>query len=223
MSQSLNAKQVSNQSMPKLGWAKTLPYTAKLATQATDSLDLTNAVSQGVIDQIQSVWIDNSSGSKPFVLLVTGINQSTICPAYSQGWFPILTTYPQQFEFSGAGADVKLFFNNVPMPVGSWYAGAASANNSPMGLLLTDLSTATAAAASTILMVANVNRQYLFIKAPETDDLWINLSGGVAGIDALGSFKLPKSYVYESAERLTNSAVTYYCATGAINITAFEG
>ena len=222
MSQSLNAKQVSNQSMPKLGWAKTLPYTARLATLLTDSLDLTNAVSQGIIDQIQSVWIDNSNGALPFVLLVDGVGQATICPAYSQGWFPILTTYPQQFTFSGSGADVKLFFNNVPMPVGTWYAGPKAANNSPMGLPLTDLS-AVSVAASTVLIPANVNRQYLFIKAPELDDLWISLNGSVAGIDALGSFKLPKSFVYESAERLSNMAITVFCATAALNITAFEG
>lgn len=212
---------VSNQSTPASSQAKTLPYLARLAGSSSDTLDLTNQQAQGVIDQIQSVYVDNS-GNGAALSITSTTGQVIICPAESQGWFPVLSSNPPVFQFaSGGGTDVPLFFTNVPMPVGTW---SATASRVSQALPIVSFSVFSAnPSASTELMPFDPDRGYLVIKAPEADDLWINPNGGVAAVDAIDCFKIAAGGVYESLTEAWPGPITYYCATTGAVITAFSG
>lgn len=211
---------VSNQAQPAANIGKTLPYTAKLASATTDQLDLTNAQALGTIDQIQTVYIDNSGNASPISLTLNS-GQTITCPANSQGYFPLFSVNPPVIDFaSNGGVNVTVFFGNMPMPVGNW--SAISQVSSPV--TLTDRSTTSPnPAASTTLMVANANRSYLLIKAPETADLWVNPFGGTASVGGSGCFKILQGGAYESPTRAWNGQINYFTtATGAV-ISAAEG
>jgi hypothetical protein len=85
-------------------------------------------------------------------------------------------------------------------------------------------------AVSTVLMPANVSRKYLLIAPPYaigtgflTGGLWVNFLGGVAGVGLVDSFYIPPGLPYETAVRVTTTAVTYFDPAGLAMIAAMEG
>ena len=119
MSGNTSIRQIKNQIMPIGNVARTLPYVAKTKTGGPDELDITFSMSNNNIDQIQSVFIDNTNGSELFVLSVISTGQQIkMRPGY-QGWRPILVNpTSDSFVFTGGNALVPLFFVDVPMPIG---------------------------------------------------------------------------------------------------------
>lgn len=109
---------VSNQQMPPGCEAKCISYVAQLASAGSDSLNLSQQIVQGLIDQIQSVFIDNSGNAQAIALNMQGTNQTVTIPGHSQGWVPILVVREAAvFTFTSSGAvNVPFFFVNVPMP-----------------------------------------------------------------------------------------------------------
>lgn len=216
------AAKISNQFVPCDTLA--IPYDVVLVAGASSSLDLSIPISNGIIDQVQTLFVDNSNSVGALYIQASLTNQVLKIPGLSQGYVPILAPSPPVLTFTAAGGAVaaKLQIMNTPMPIAIW--PAASGANQITGVDLTSHSLVTVAATSQVLMPANSNRQYLFIKSPLTADVWINPVGGVAAIGGLDCFQiLLGPYFYESAYRVTKGAITYYCVTGALNLTAFEG
>lgn len=87
----------------------------------------------------------------------------------------------------------------------------------------TSRSTATVGGASTQLMAANASRQYILIQAPPSDALWINPIGGTASAGGADCFQLAPGQKYESASYCWTGKISYFCATGAVQISALEG
>lgn len=215
---------VSNQQQPAGNVFKAVPYTVPFLTNSVTSytLDLTNAQALGVIDQLQTAYIDNADNTEPLTItLNTGMR--IVCPAFTQGWFPLFSSNPPILIFSSSGnIDVTVYLGNMPMPADQWSALASQAASAPVSL--TDRSTTTVnPAASTTLMAANPDRGYLMIKAPVGVDLWINPFGGTASVGGSGCFLIANGGVYESGPRVWSGAITYFCATTGVVLSAAEG
>jgi hypothetical protein len=135
MSGNQTTKRIVNQLMPKGNIAKTLPYVAQTVSGGPDLLDLTYAITNNIIDQIQSVFIDNSKGSATFVLTIQSTGMQVKCPPASQGWFPLFVSHPNggEFSFTGANHTTPVFFANIPMPVGVWSVNAINLSGGGVG------------------------------------------------------------------------------------------
>src|SRR5215471_13121965 len=122
-----NTRGISNQSQPAGNVAKTLPFTATLSSATPITLDLQNSQFRGIIDQVQSVFVDNADNPSSLSITTT-TGQRVVCPPNSQAWLPLLSSNPPLFVFaSSGGVDVTVFLCNIPMPVDVWATAGASA------------------------------------------------------------------------------------------------
>lgn len=104
--------------------------------------------------------------------------------------------------------------------------GALQVNQQAVGGTFTDRSTVAAAAASTQLMAANASRRYIIIAAPQSEGIWINPRGGVAGVSLTGCFFLNAGLIWErswASDWMWQSAINYFAVTGGDMIAAGEG
>lgn len=244
MSQSLNSSRINSQNMPP-GASKSLKYHFTLPANGQLTFDLQQQQASGQIENIQTVFIDNSGNAAAITLFSNGPNFNVVCPPYSQGMFPILVSSVPRFVLSGSGTG-SLYFLNVPMPLSVWpvanpntYSGGAlvvsdsvldatvsngRVNNAPQqSVTLTSGSgTTPATPASTQLFAANAARRYYAVQAPATADMWINPLGGTAAVNGADCFRVPANSFYESKNILSNSTINYYCATGSLQFAAFQ-
>ena len=111
----------SNQQFPANCQTKSVDYIAQLASASLDTFDLTNLEMTGQIDNIQSMFVDNSANSASVSATFSLSNQKVVIPPYSQGWIPIIAPKPAKVAFaSTGGVNVPFFFVNVPMPAEVW-------------------------------------------------------------------------------------------------------
>ena len=122
MAQTFPVWNVSNQQMPPGCQGRTITYVSQLSGTQTDTLDLTQAVLQKTIDQIQSVFVDNSLNGSSVSIQCRASNHKVVIPKNSQAWMPILVVQGSEFFdiASSGGVVVPLFFCNVPMPAAVW-------------------------------------------------------------------------------------------------------
>lgn len=132
MSQSLNSSRINSQNMPP-GASKSLKYPFTLPANGQLTFDLQQQQASGQIENIQSVFIDNSGNASAITLYSSGPNFNVVCPPYSQGMFPILVSSVARFVLSGSGSGA-LYFLNVPMPLSVW--PVANANTYSGGALV---------------------------------------------------------------------------------------
>lgn len=201
-----------------------MPFDIALVSGGTTQVDLTIPTTNGIIPTIQTIFVDNSASSGTLTIQASQTNQVLQVPPLSQAYLPILAPNPPLLTFGAIGGAIAAHIQlmNVPMPIGVWNTVSPASGSTSVTLISRSL--VTAAAASSPLMAANANRQYVLIKAPELADLWINPIGGVAAVDGIDCVKILKSgFIYESGFKVWNSAITYFCVTGALNLSAFEG
>lgn len=91
------------------------------ASVSSFTFDLNKELSQAQLDNIQTVYIDNSLNARAVSLLITGSNQILSVPAGSQGIFPLATTDKQNISVvtSGQGI-VNLWFCNIKLDTAIW-------------------------------------------------------------------------------------------------------
>lgn len=120
-----NAQIVFNQTMPVPNVVKSMPIPITLAAETFATLNLSVSQSRGVIDKVQSVYIDNSLGAGQLQVTCNQTGQSVNCPPYSQGFFPLVVPNPPAFTFTAIGGDVAgvIQLMNVPMPLATWRVG----------------------------------------------------------------------------------------------------
>lgn len=84
--------------------------------------------------------------------------------------------------------------------------------------------TTPATPASTQLLAAGTSGwTYIGIQAPTTADVWINPRGGTAGVDAADCFRIPSGTLWESKFPAIGGPITYYCATGGLQLNCLYG
>jgi hypothetical protein len=77
--------------------------------------------------------------------------------------------------------------------------------------------------ASQQLVSANGARKYLLIGAPTTAPVWVNFSGGSAGVGLTGCFQISAGGFYESNLVVPSNAVNVFCVDAGLIIPCTEG
>ncbi len=91
------------------------------------------------------------------------------------------------------------------------------------GISVTDESQSLPGGVEVVVLPANPSRKYLFIQCV-TDgvDIWVNMFGGSAEVNGLGSFLLSAGQTYESGTYVSATAVSIYSGAAA-DVTIAEG
>lgn len=190
--------------------------------------------------QPQSILVNNSGNTFDLIVteLVFGIPM--LFPAGSVNWinFPAVNNAIFQFSSSGSiNADIALFdFPALPFAVQN-LANSGSSNvnvtnaslpvdivgGTIFGALAYNDASVTSTGASQQLLAANNARKYVLIGAPASADVWVNFSGGAAGIGLTGCFKIASGGFYESNLYVPSNVVNVYCATASLIIPCTTG
>lgn len=82
---------------------------------------------RGYTGEPQGMFVDNSGSGQPLTILIQTTNQQIICPAASQGFFPIFAPEPTNILASSAGGvKVSIWITNFAVPAFVWNQGGGS-------------------------------------------------------------------------------------------------
>lgn len=114
---------IANVIVPASG-PKAVPTLVDFSNAAEVILDGQAIVSQGKIEYLQGVYIDNSANLNPLTLIMSVTNQRVTCPPQSQGYFSILCPDPPQMTANTTQANIQIpmIFYNVPIQPAVWSA-----------------------------------------------------------------------------------------------------
>jgi hypothetical protein len=107
------------------GGPKCVPTNVDFSNSGQIELDGQQIVTQGKIEYLQGVFIDNSANTDPVSITMSTTEQKIICPPKSQGYFSILCPDPPQMIASTPqtnGRVIPMFFYNVPIQPAVWSA-----------------------------------------------------------------------------------------------------
>jgi hypothetical protein len=103
------------------GGPKVVPINVDFTVVASVNLDGQSIVSQGKIEYLQGVFIDNSANINNVSLTMSTTNQVIICPKKSQGYFSIMVPDPPVIvAATPIGIIIPMFFYNVPIQPAVW-------------------------------------------------------------------------------------------------------
>lgn len=214
------AAQVFNQVMPPGGFVKAMPVKFELTAGVQQEMNFEIPIARKVLDQVQSVYIDNSANDVAFDLVSRNTFQHISAPARSQGWYPLLCGNPPVLIASATQAiDVDCIFLNVPMPVGNWNAQTSASQGGAAGVTCTDFSANVTG--SQLIVPANPNRKYLLICC-NSDPVNFNYVATDASPGTPGTINMIAAEKYESGPSVPTGPVYIYNATGAL-VTVIEG
>ncbi|HEY6019841.1 MAG TPA: DUF1859 domain-containing protein [Candidatus Paceibacterota bacterium] len=93
-------------------------------------LDLSQVQSQGGMDSVQTLYIDNASNTGSLTILMGLTNQSIILPAGAQAYMPVLQGNPPIIQFtSTAAVPVNIQLLNFFIPPAAWYTTGLPVND----------------------------------------------------------------------------------------------
>lgn len=119
--------------------SRALPVTADFTISSPAVFNLQNEELRLIINEVQGIYVDNSSNSYPIICTIRGTNQKITWAAGAQGYMPVLVGDNAHFSFATTGTPkIPVFFLNFPVPVGAWPSGPQSI--SPAGSVGTDYS-----------------------------------------------------------------------------------
>jgi hypothetical protein len=203
----VQANAVYNGAVPQEG-PKVIPYPLVFLSNSSQEIDLTNYHQLGKFSGIQTVFIDNSANAVPFQLVMYATNEKIICPANSQGYFPILLTSTLRLTASMTVAgNINLFILNFAIAAAVWSSVGIPAtppflfdsngdlktttNGNPT--IATDHSgTIAAGGTAQTALASNATRtQYRLMNIdPTAETLWYRDDGNPAVIGGVGSWPL---------------------------------
>ena len=169
---------------PKEG-PKCLTYPFDLTTgSGTIEDDLLLENTNGVIQFVQSVYVDNSTNINPLTIIFKITRQKLVIPAGAQGIWPVFSIDQTQFSISTVvdpSATGALIFLNVPMPLTQWGPTTVNANVTPIvkaGNLLDWSGAIVAGNTSQVAIPANINTNGWMIQNPpeEVEVLYLDFS-----------------------------------------------
>ncbi len=198
---------------------KCVPVNLDWTTSASESIDLTTLQNAGRVNNIRSLFIDNSTNNGSILVTVSGTSQAISLGAGYQGYFPLLVSDQAKFVISTTGSLTSIVeFINVDMPYGTWAATATPvivANPLPVTDAVLDAlvvssrfnvrsidaqatdvvhgGSITAGGTAQTATVSNVNRRGWLLQNNDvnfpTEELWYSLTG-TAAVGGPGSFAL---------------------------------
>lgn len=213
----LAAYQIFNGRAP-VGTPKALTIIIDFTTLATQRIDLSAEEQFQVLENIQTIWIDNMDNFNPLVLTCDITGQRLIVPPTSQGFFSALSP-SGKFTLASiavAGLTVKISLMNIPIATSVWN------DNTPFQGPFTNKSGSIGVGGtSQTLSAANANRKRIIIQNPSTiagqniaatESLFINIDGSAAGVNDGTSIELVAGGSFDSADGP--------CPTGLITVNA---
>src|SRR6185437_8483945 len=81
---------VFNGYAPASGGAKAMPISLDFTVNGEIDFDLITETQRGIIDFVQSAWIDNSNNPNPLSLIYSQTGQAIVIPAKAQGIWPVI-------------------------------------------------------------------------------------------------------------------------------------
>lgn len=150
------------------------------------------------IDIIQTLFVDNSSGTNAVSIHVQISDQTLYCPAGAQAIFPVFSVGAGIFTFSRVDAGtLKAIFVNVPMTTAIWSASSIGGGGSYAfpsqltGSAWTDYSSTIAlGGTSQQAIAANAARKRILIANPDTatETLYVNFGGAASAANSIALF-----------------------------------
>ena len=113
---------VSNVIVPKSG-PKAAPAILDFSNDGTIVIDCLLLISQGKMEYVQTLYIDNADNLNPITLTCSMTGQRIIAPARSQGYYPMLAPNPPQITCSTTQTNllkVPVYLLNVPVQAVNW-------------------------------------------------------------------------------------------------------
>jgi hypothetical protein len=104
------------------GGPKCVPTNVDFSNSAVVLLDGQQIVTQGKIEYLQGVFVDNSANVNNLSLTMSTTGQVIIVPKKSQGYFTIMCPDPPQISAATVQANIviPMFFYNVPIQPAVW-------------------------------------------------------------------------------------------------------
>lgn len=203
-------------------------------------LDLSQVQSQGGMDSVQTLYIDNGASAAALTIVMGLTLQNIIIPAGAQGYIPILQGNPPILQFSVAGGTpvVNVQLLNFFVPPFLWYTTGVPVNDLTLaGIIVggganvnvraatvvgpTDQSgTIAAAGVRQVLMAANAARKRWSLTNPSaaTEVLQFSYVTNVAGLIDL----VPGDTWNEEDASVSGDEIWVVAATIAHPFTAYE-
>ena len=212
---------------PKEG-PKALPVDFDFSSVGSAELNLLLENTEGQIQYVQSMWVDNSDNPGALTIRFGGTNQRVVIPANAQGNWPVITIDQVRATISSpinAAARGQIIFLNVPMPMMQF--GPITVNTAAAVLRgsWSDFSgTVAVGGTSQALIPANAARNGILIQNPtsEIEPLFINFdaAASVAG----GSIELLPGQIWppDQTTVLSSQAINVTAATAAHRFIAKE-
>lgn len=186
--------EVFNGFAPKKG-PRSMHITIDLSVFNPYQFDLSLVIQRDILEWVQAVYIDNSANPAPFSLKALISNQSITCPAFSQGYFPMVVPNAPGFIASSPASSliIPVEFLNFPVPAAVWGANpnGAGGNVSIIGTTATaaDNSIAAGGTAQQIFGSTIPADGYGVYNPDAVNDLWVSDSG-TAAPNASGSIRV---------------------------------
>lgn len=117
---------------------KLMPLSLDFTVNNSWAVDLQNMQSRNMIQEVQSMFVDNSLNSKPVYFTFQQSNASIVCPPFSQGTFPVYAPNPCKLTAvsSGSTSTCMVFLGNMPQPYMVWGVNQNSATYNGSGALI---------------------------------------------------------------------------------------
>jgi len=203
---------------------KALPYRFDFTTEAIIRDDFLSLNVLGVLQFVQTIYVDNQRNPNPFTIIFGVTNQRLVVPALTQGFYAVMAPDQTTFVASttpGVGVLVDVIFMNVPMPISQWGPISVTANVSPVfvGDFEDRSGTVAVGGTSQQLAAANANRRGLIVQNPTSQlgSIWINF--GAAAAADLTSIEIAPGGQWQSGSYVTTQAVNIVAAdTGHVFI-----
>lgn len=195
-----------------------LDFTAVTSIDA----DLSNEQRMGGMDLIQSVFIDNTQNAVGVTIQFQyGLLQRIVCPALSQGIFPVLVPGAVKYRAtSTGGVIIPVIWSNMQREFAVW--GPVTVNGSFVASTgaFTGAGLSTAGGVSEQLLAANALRKGYLIaaKSSNAESVWINW-GAAAAADQ-SSYELMPGGVLPSTFVLSLQAINAFSVSAGMKVTA---
>lgn len=209
--------------LPEIGpraWRKTYDFSAV----ASYSVDLFTETADGIINAVQSMFVDNASNNNALTITLLDTLQRIVIPARSQAVVPFFGSKVPTFTIATTQVDgmaaIPIYLINMPLPFLVWDAdpsGAARINR----VSLTDYSGA-ATGASVVVIAANANRKYLHVanQSGNSNSIYVNFGAAAVSTNSMeilpgGSLTMQIGGVsIQSVNILGTNLETYTCKEG---------
>jgi hypothetical protein len=122
---------------------KGMPWVYDFSSVGDQSFDLQLENTGGIIQMVQSIFVDNSDNAAPVTIQFTITNQRLVIPANAQGIWPVIAPLQTQIRAittPSAALKVTIILLNVPMPYTQW--GPSTTNIAPGSLNATAVASA---------------------------------------------------------------------------------